>query len=79
MLFIVAEEGPNWFVYINIDLKAKLRPLLVEPESLKFKQKDPIGEGNFGKIYLGQFRHKDVVRTVAVKTLKGNLFVFNNQ
>ncbi|XP_067947924.1 uncharacterized protein [Watersipora subatra] len=66
----IYREDDEWLVHINIDLKAKLNPLLIEPESLKLKNQEPIGEGNFGKIYLGQLYKDRQVKTVAVKTLK---------
>jgi len=58
---LCVEEDNQWFVSINIDLKAKLDSLLIESDA-----------GNFGTIYLGQMCSGESVKTVAVKTLKGN-------
>lgn len=54
-----------------MDLMTKLDDLTIDPEELKVKLEDPIGQGNFGVIYLGQLIRDEKYTTVAVKMLKG--------
>ena len=57
--------------YVDQELKDKLSFLLIESKKLKI-QKSAIGEGNFGRIYLGKLCNGKQSHTVAVKQWKGN-------
>lgn len=58
-------------VHINMDLTTRLESSSIAPEQLKISSFEPIGNGNFGVIYMGQLVQSDVITTVAVKSLKG--------
>ncbi|KAF6021234.1 MET [Bugula neritina] len=73
LLLFCVKGDKQWFASVDIDLKAKLDSLLIQSDALKIKEGAPIGQGNFGTIYLGQMCSGESVKTVAVKTLKGNL------
>lgn len=72
-LYFAADSNGDYWAKINVDLKVKLNCFLVKPECLKLKDGQPIGEGNFGKIFLGELHNdgEDHGKQVAVKTLKG--------
>lgn len=58
---------------LNADLKEQISDLSIDPKDLELRMEDPIGQGNFGIIYMGQLRQDEKLITVAVKTLKGKL------
>lgn len=56
---------------IDKQTQQNLGQLLVASEELIITQSEAIGEGNFGKIYLGVLEQNGEQRVVAIKTLKG--------
>lgn len=56
---------------LYMKLKAKVKHLNISESELNVCFDQPIGHGNFGLVTLGQLRSGNVLRTVAVKSIKG--------